>query len=365
MARGSVDQVVKNYLADVTKQTINYHIAKYKISNEILRIAKLDWIENMCIYPAGAQPPINLYYSKPVFEPDPGIQTMLSEPPGAHPEQLQWIELPSEPDSVSALLPIQEQQTYGILRISLSETFFHLMNQVKLGKQGVLYLVKDNVIIYAKERALIGTAMPAINKANIVQESYALGEPGWKLVGVVPQTEILHQIEQFNRIFIVMVTVILAAVMTFAIVAARAILRPLKKIVKGMESIRQGNLDVMLQYQGNDEFSAIIFQFNQMVERVHALIDTIVQQQRHHRETEIVSLLSKLDPHFIYNSLDMIYWKAIMRGEEELGGTIVALSSILRYTISHKNEFVTSRRGIKAVRPSSKSLRKMLLTHAD
>jgi two-component system sensor histidine kinase YesM len=73
------------------------------------------------------------------------------------------------------------------------------------------------------------------------------------------------------------------------------------------------------------------------------LIETIYQQQRLRRETEIVSLLSKLNPHFLYNSLDMIYWKAIMKGEEDIGGSIVALSNILRYSISHHNEFVTVR----------------------
>jgi two-component system sensor histidine kinase YesM len=39
--------------------------------------------------------------------------------------------------------------------------------------------------------------------------------------------------------------------------------------------------------------------------------------------------------------LDLIYWKAIIKGEEEVAGIIVALSNILRYSISHKNEFVT------------------------
>ncbi|KIL38016.1 hypothetical protein SD70_29230 [Gordoniibacillus kamchatkensis] len=168
-----------------------------------------------------------------------------------------------------------------------------------------------------------------------------MGEPGWTLVGVVPQTELLQQIQRFNRIFSVMVIAILAAVMSFAIVAARAILRPLKKISKGMERVREGNLNVVLEHEDSDEFSAIIRQFNHMVERVHGLVDTIYEQQRHYREAEIVSLLSKLNPHFLYNSLDMIYWKAIIKGEEELGATIVALSSILRYSISHRGEFVT------------------------
>jgi two-component system, sensor histidine kinase YesM len=110
--------------------------------------------------------------------------------------------------------------------------------------------------------------------------------------------------------------------------------------MKGMESIQQGNLNIVLNHKSTDEFSVIYAHFNFMVERVHNLIETIYQQQMHNRKAELLSLLSKLNPHFLYNSLDMIYWKAIMKSEEEIGGIIVALSNIFRYSISHKNEFV-------------------------
>lgn len=337
------NQVVKNYLADLKVDSINYNIAKYKISYEVLRTSNLDWIENMIVYPIGGQPPINLFYTKPVFEADIEILRMLAQTPALAPDEIRWTELASEPGQMSAFLPIQENILYGVLQMSLSESFYSFLSDVRLGKQGKVYLVKDGIVMYAKDRTLIGKHLPAFEQASNTMERYGLNESGWTLVGVVPQAEILQQIQKFNRIFILMVIVILAAVMSFAVVSARLMLRPLKKIVKGMESIQRGQLDVKLEHKGSDEFSSIIFQFNYMVEQVHGLIETVYQQQRKYREAEIVSLLSKLNPHFLYNSLDMIYWKAIMKGEEEIGSSIVALSNILRYSISHSNEFVTVR----------------------
>jgi two-component system sensor histidine kinase YesM len=339
------NQVVKNYLADLSEQSINYNIAKYKITYEILRTTNLNWIENMCIYPIGGQPPINLYYTKPVFDVDTTIQRMLVDSNGISPEKIQWAKLSSEPGQVSAFLSIQESEKYGILKISLSDSFFSFLSNVQLGKRGEIYLVNGDTILYANDRSLIGSSLQALDhgRSSSTREQYELSESGWSLIGVVPQAEILQQIHEFNRIFTLMVIVLLAAVMSFAIVLARTILQPLKRIIKGMESIQEGNLNVRLEHKSNDEFSVIMFQFNSMVERVHGLIETVYQQQRLRREAEIVSLLSKLNPHFLYNSLDMIYWKAIMKGEEEIGGSIVALSNILRYSISHHNEFVTVR----------------------
>jgi two-component system sensor histidine kinase YesM len=342
MATGmSNNQVVKNYLSDLKKHAINYNIAKYKISNEILRTTNLEWIDHIYIFPVGSQP-INLYYTIPVFEVDPRISSLLYRGFENNPDEMIWADLQSEPYSFSTFLMIHEKDSLGILKIGLNETFFsQILDEVRLGKEGKVYLAKDNRIIYAKNRELIGKQLSVLDHIHSTQVEYDMDEKGWSLIGVVPQNEILNQIEQFNRIFIFMVILILAAIMAFAMATARVVLRPLKKIMKGMESIQQGNLNIVLNHKNNDEFSTIFVHFNYMVERVHNLIETTYQQQMHNRKAELLSLLSKLNPHFLYNSLDMIYWKAIIKGEEEIGVIIVALSNILRYSISHENEFVT------------------------
>ncbi|WP_162251230.1 sensor histidine kinase [Paenibacillus sp. Root444D2] len=335
------NQVVKNYLSDLKNHTINYNIAKYKISNEILRTTNMEWIDNIYIFPVSSQP-INLYYSTAVFEADDTIKKLLNEGFKNNSDEMVWTDLQSEPYSFSALCLIQEKDRLGILKISLNELLFsQILDQVHLGKEGKAYLAKDNMIIYAKNREFIGKPVSVLDNMLSSQVEYELEEKGWKIIGAVPQAEILHQIDQFNRIFIFMVICILAAIMAFAIATAQVVLRPLGKIMRGMESVQQGNLHVVLDHKSNDEFRTIFFHFNYMVERINHLIETIYQQQTHHRKAELLSLLSKLNPHFLYNSLDMIYWKAIMKEEEEIGGSIVALSNILRYSISHKNEFVT------------------------
>lgn len=59
------------------------------------------------------------------------------------------------------------------------------------------------------------------------------------------------------------------------------------------------------------------------------------------RISEVSDLQAKLNPHFLYNTLDMIHWELIKGGQEKMAEMVIALSEILRYSIRHKHEFGT------------------------
>lgn len=346
------NQVLRNYLKDLKHNKINYNIAKYKTTREILSLADLEMIDNIYIFTV-RHPPINCYYSKAILEMDSYTRYLLYYNFTDSDKEILWAVLRPKPFEISLFSCIKdEKEILGLLRISFNETFLNsILDEAKLGKEGKVYLLNDeNKIIFTKDRSLITESFSRIENVSgptmkypfsIVK--YPLHYERWSLVGVVPETEIVNQITQFNRIFFLMVILILTSIMVFAIAAARAILRPLNRIMKGMECIQQGNLNVMLESDADDEFSIIIHNFNYMVERVKSLIETVYHQQVHYRKAEILALQAKLNPHFLYNTLDAIYWMLILKGEEEIGEVVVALSSILRYSISHENEFVTVR----------------------
>jgi two-component system sensor histidine kinase YesM len=336
------NQVLINYLKDLKNNNINYSIAKYKITREVLRLTNLEMIDNIYIFPI-RHPPINSYFSAAIIETDPSMRKLLDS--AATDKLIQSITFHPKLLQVSILLSIQEQnERLGLLRIDFNKTFLsNILDEAKLGKEGEVYLIGDNSIIFARNHNLIGKPPSVINDIPGTAVQQTLQHNDWKLVGVVPKSELVNHIDQFNNIFMLMVCLILLSILAFALATARIILRPLKTIMKGMASIQQGNLNIMLDINRKDEFSTIIHSFNDMAERVKTLVGTIYRQQVHYRKAEMLSLQSKLNPHFLYNTLDMIYWRLILRDEEEIGELIVSLSSILRYSITHHNEFVTVR----------------------
>ena len=83
-----------------------------------------------------------------------------------------------------------------------------------------------------------------------------------------------------------------------------------------------------------------------MSERIHNLIGQVKESAMEQKNAEISALEAQIDPHFLYNILDTINWKAIENEQYEISEMLVALADILRYAINDAGEFTTIDAGI-------------------
>ncbi|MBW8351764.1 sensor histidine kinase [Bacillus sp. IITD106] len=334
------NQVIKNYLKDVKNDRVNSNIAKYKITKEVFKLSNLDMIENIYIIPVNYKP-MNLYYSSPIFEIDQETKKLLESFDEHKANDVIWSTKTGPLKNTVMVFIHDNGKLLGLLRVDVNEKILKQMDEVQLGYEGNIYLVKDHKVIFAKNRDLINKSKTILSKISGTKVSYLLDYHGWELIGVVPDTEIVSQVQEINHILLIMVLAMLTAIFIFAMITARLILRPLKKILGGIEKVQQGNLDVVIEDTQNDEYSTMVHHFNYMVERVNTLIQTVYKKQLLNRKAEMANLQSKLNPHFLYNTLDMIYWMLIMKDDEQTGDVIRVLSDILRYSITHQDDFVT------------------------
>jgi len=81
--------------------------------------------------------------------------------------------------------------------------------------------------------------------------------------------------------------------------------------------------------------------FNQMVENTNYLIQVVYEKEIMRSRTELEALQAQINPHFLYNMLNALYWSLIEK--EEIAENVVAMSDLFRYTISHpkKDDWVT------------------------
>ncbi|MBB5323535.1 sensor histidine kinase YesM [Anoxybacillus tepidamans] len=133
----------------------------------------------------------------------------------------------------------------------------------------------------------------------------------------------------------------------FAIWLSRTIVIPIHRLVHAAKKISAGDLDAHIpQMDGNDEISLLGKTFQQMMENLRILIlknMEILEKEKLMRELELKALQSQINPHFLFNTLNVISKLAYIEGAERTSELTVSTSNLLRYNLRKLDEPVTLR----------------------
>ncbi|MDD3797446.1 MAG: histidine kinase, partial [Lachnospiraceae bacterium] len=104
---------------------------------------------------------------------------------------------------------------------------------------------------------------------------------------------------------------------------------------------QNGDFSQQVEVVGIDEIGELSMGFNHMEAETKRLIDRNYVMALKEREIELNALQAKINPHFVYNVLDSLYWEAIDAGSEKLGEDILALSELFRLLLSQGESEIT------------------------
>ncbi|MBN3523625.1 sensor histidine kinase [Paenibacillus apiarius] len=112
---------------------------------------------------------------------------------------------------------------------------------------------------------------------------------------------------------------------------------PLWQLKDAMKGLIEGNYNIQLDTGRKDEFGYLMNGYNQMVKHQKHLIQDHYEQQLRIARTELTFLQSQINPHFLYNTLDSIYWTAQNYEAEEISEMVLNLSHFFRLSL-HKGQ---------------------------
>lgn len=142
---------------------------------------------------------------------------------------------------------------------------------------------------------------------------------------------------------IIIVLLILCAVSTSValISASSLIVRRLEKLLENMNQVENGNFSLTVQDTGSDEIGNLIHGFDRMLTEIRRLIKEVFESKIIQKEYEMKALQAQINPHFLYNSLSIINWKAIEAGENEISQVTLALSTFYRTSLNKGSNVIS------------------------
>ncbi len=154
----------------------------------------------------------------------------------------------------------------------------------------------------------------------------------------LPSSENLKEANAIGSVFFVAFLLCCTASLILVIIWTRRCLKPIGAICDKMDQLEGGELGVQIDLAPRNELGEVIAHFNRMSSSLAQMDEESRQAEKALRVQEIRALRAQLNPHFIFNTLNMFKWMAIMHKTDELKECVVALAEILSPAFKENNE---------------------------
>ncbi len=121
---------------------------------------------------------------------------------------------------------------------------------------------------------------------------------------------------------------------------SRKMVERLEQLTENMNQINLGLRKVTVVSQSKDEMGVLVRTFTRMMDEINKLISQVYEAKIKLQKTEMKALQAQINPHFLYNSLSIINWKALEADNEEISRITLALSTYYRTSLN-KGETMT------------------------
>ena len=148
---------------------------------------------------------------------------------------------------------------------------------------------------------------------------------------------LLADIRALSRFIFILCMSILPIFLLLANKLYKEVIYPVYLLSDKMQQIEKGEMGVQIKGDYEDEIGYVYGAFNRMSKQIQYLVNRVYREQLILKSSQLKALQAQINPHFLYNTLEMINWKARMSHNEDIVQMIEALSGIMEVNIDRKD----------------------------
>lgn len=254
----------------------------------------------------------------------------------------------------------EKEEELGICSISVSAKYFQdIMKNANITSEGLVYLMSENGRMITSSNSSILQKMQKkgillnygaelfMEKKKEGQKEYYITRQNvdgasWQMILIIPESEYEDQYRFLWLSAALMLGSLIAVIVLMSYLLSGYYVGRLKKLNAEMTGLESGNLNANLPITTEeDEIEKIYHNFNGMVQEVQRLMQEHYQLGKEVKMAEVRALQAQINPHFLYNTLDLINWISMDYGAEEIGTLTWNLARFYRLSLNHGKSLIS------------------------
>lgn len=249
----------------------------------------------------------------------------------------------------------------GYLKLNFKKSLIEdIINKINSVPNSISYIINsDGIIICSSNNSTSAKYIKnldeiqnySINTDNFTSTSYnsekiyikssLIDKTDWYLVTILPESSIIAEINT-QRFYLFLIVIIFGGTsIILAFYFVNSINKRLSKVIKGMRRMQSGDLNYYIENDINDELGELIDSYNYMIGKMSILIEDQYKLGKDVKNAELKALQSQINPHFLYNTLDMINWMSYKKMNKEISLAVKNLAKFYKLSLNKGKDLVS------------------------
>lgn len=224
--------------------------------------------------------------------------------------------------------------------------------------EGDLFLLQGDAVQYATTSGFGLAAQTDFTASETSKDTIEIAEDfdnlpylsDWRIVGRFKESAVLEEVRK-SKYFVLYLAVPNVLLPTLLIIwFTRSLNSRLVRILKHMKKVKNHSFETIDRQDAKDEIGQLTAEFNRMTLQIKSLIDDVyiadIQKKElliKRNQSQLHALQSQINPHFLFNSLETIRMRSLMKKEEETARIIHSMAKIFRKSLAWGKDWVTIR----------------------
>ena len=251
------------------------------------------------------------------------------------------------------LLTKGSSQEKGVLLVSLKYSGLEQVMEDTASGESVYLTDRDGNIVYHPQKWLLTEEEKAACSRRALSGNgrrkedgtyfsvQNIGYTGWMLVTEKESSAWKQTGGRAISFYLLMAMSFVTILILLNMLVSYFVTSPFRSLQKAVQQIQSNNMDISVEKSGIYEINRLGEALMQMTARIRELIRNINEEHEQKRKLEMDTLQSQINPHFLYNTLDVIVWMIENQKPKEAARAVVMLAKFFRISLSKGKNVIT------------------------